>query len=131
MFTSCSVREISSKSKRKALDRLFCSLVLTYATYQEVTGTDEDNSQIDSWLLVSCSYVNRPDLFVSHNHRRMAAESIRSYFDGAVGLFWRISTRGRTSPVSSYGDAITPIGAERRYAIEQGTAGHSSDNVDD
>jgi hypothetical protein len=43
------------------LSLLFSSLVPIYASYQTMTGTDKDNSQIDFWLLIRLSCVNRLD----------------------------------------------------------------------
>jgi hypothetical protein len=44
--------------------RSFHSFVLVYIHYQKVTGADRDNSQIDSRLLASFSYVNSLNLFL-------------------------------------------------------------------
>jgi hypothetical protein len=40
------------QEKKTVLHRLFCSFALVYTHYQKTTGTDKDNSRIDSRLLV-------------------------------------------------------------------------------
>jgi hypothetical protein len=63
MFKARSAREFSSNRKRKALDRLFRFLILVCRSYQNMTGTDKDDSKIDSRLPVSLSCVNTLDTF--------------------------------------------------------------------
>jgi hypothetical protein len=101
--------EFSSKRKSKAPYRLFCSLVLVYASHQKVIRINKDDSRIDSRLLVLFSCANRLDLFLSRADTGERRQKV-PYFAWDWGLFVRILAKGkRYHPVISWDDRLRHI----------------------